>query len=117
MQTIPVHAVIRTQPRPGGYKKRAVPAAERRKLAQRYGAFWGRPLVAARCEWCPRIGGVIFTSPSFPAFVDLEMDHVIPEFLGGPNIAANLVLACPTCNRGKRDKIWGSDDGGPDDAA
>jgi 5-methylcytosine-specific restriction endonuclease McrA len=38
--------------------------------------------------------------PCWPMF-SLELDHVIPEFHGGPSVAENLVLACQRCNRRK----------------
>lgn len=37
--------------------------------------------------------------------VRLEVDHVIPRSQGGRHGLANLVTACFTCNRGKRDKL------------
>lgn len=33
--------------------------------------------------------------------VQLELDHVVPDTLGGSNDASNLVTACVACNRGK----------------
>lgn len=35
----------------------------------------------------------------------VEFDHVIPHALGGPTTAANLRVACRTCNRKKRDTL------------
>ena len=31
----------------------------------------------------------------------LIREHVIPRSMGGPNIAANIVVACPSCNHRK----------------
>lgn len=35
----------------------------------------------------------------------MEIDHIIPEALGGQTILENLWLACPLCNNHKNDKI------------
>ena len=34
--------------------------------------------------------------------VDLTLDHLIPQFKGGPHSADNLVVACRSCNSSKR---------------
>ena len=34
----------------------------------------------------------------------IEVDHINPVSKGGDNSLLNLVTACKTCNRGKRDK-------------
>ena len=44
-----------------------------------------------RCEWC----GLSLVSAEF------ELDHVLSLRQGGANTAANLVVACPDCNRRK----------------
>lgn len=36
--------------------------------------------------------------------VSYEVDHFIPRARGGQDLMTNLVLACPPCNRAKRDK-------------
>lgn len=36
--------------------------------------------------------------------VYLEVDHVEPKSVGGPDTMENLVAACYDCNRGKRDR-------------
>ena len=46
------------------------------------------------CEWC----GFGLLNAEF------ELDHVLSLKRGGPNVAANLVLACPECNRRKGQK-------------
>lgn len=33
--------------------------------------------------------------------VAFEIDHIVPEFLGGKTILDNLILACRECNRSK----------------
>lgn len=47
-----------------------------------------------RCEWCGRnlVGA------------EIEMDHVVSLARGGSNTPANLVVACPDCNRRKAQK-------------
>ena len=44
-----------------------------------------------RCEWCD----VSLVMAEF------ELDHVLSLKQGGANVAANLVLSCPDCNRRK----------------
>lgn len=44
-----------------------------------------------RCEWC----GISLVNAEF------ELDHVLSLRQGGANSAANLVVACPDCNRRK----------------
>lgn len=34
-----------------------------------------------------------------------EIEHIVPLSRGGTNYANNVVLACPTCNRSKHDKL------------
>lgn len=83
------------------YKKRAIPSAERRRVAERYGCTPGRT-VAVTCHYCRASGSIIWMAhyPCWPMFT-LELDHVIPEFHGGLSVAKNLVLACQHCNRRK----------------
>ena len=47
-----------------------------------------------RCEWC----AVSLVNANF------ELDHVLSLKQGGANAAANLVVACPDCNRRKGQK-------------
>lgn len=37
--------------------------------------------------------------------VEYHVDHIVPLSRGGSNDPSNLVLACPTCNISKRDKL------------
>ena len=46
------------------------------------------------CEWC----GLGLLNAEF------ELDHVLSLKRGGSNVAANLVLSCPDCNRRKGQK-------------
>jgi hypothetical protein len=48
-----------------------------------------------RCVYCGRTS----------ATVALEVDHVVPRFLGGRDEATNLVTACFDCNSGKRARL------------
>jgi hypothetical protein len=34
---------------------------------------------------------------------EVEVDHIIPQSVGGPDVLHNLVAACPACNARKRD--------------
>ncbi len=43
-----------------------------------------------RCFYCGDIGA--------------DIDHVIPKSKGGTNDISNLVIACKSCNRSKKDK-------------
>lgn len=81
------------------YRKRAIPMAERRALALRYGPS-GETSVA-RCAYCDATGIVSWHGPSWVTFGELEIDHIVAEFNGGSNTADNLTLACRPCNRRK----------------
>ena len=39
----------------------------------------------------------------------LEIDHIIPESLGGTSVEENLVLACPMCNGHKAARVTAVD--------
>ncbi len=41
--------------------------------------------------------------------VPMEVEHIIPEALGGPTEEANLWLACTLCNKHKEDRVMGAD--------
>lgn len=81
--------------------KRAIPNSVRREVCRRYGAEPGTK-VDVKCHYCDHIGMIDWWAnyPYWPT-LDLEFDHFIPESLGGPTTAANLVLACRRCNRSK----------------
>lgn len=83
--------------RPG----RAIPAETRRAVARRAGVESGRG--PAACEYCGAPGEVQW-SGSHVWFRGLDLDHVIPHSRGGDGRPENVVLACTTCNRGKRDR-------------
>jgi hypothetical protein len=64
-----------------------IPKAVRRKVAR---------AAADRCGYC-------LTSQHIVGPL-LEIDHIIPESLGGTADESNLWLACPTCNGAKADR-------------
>lgn len=37
--------------------------------------------------------------------ITFDVDHIIPESIGGPTELNNLCLTCPTCNRHKSDRM------------
>jgi len=39
----------------------------------------------------------------------LDIEHIMPEALGGPSVRENLWLACPRCNDFKGDRIDAAD--------
>lgn len=85
--------------------KRAIPNATRVAVALRYGAVPGIGGLAA-CHYCGRPGRIAWWkrsngAPSSWVTFTLEMDHVIPEALGGTEDPDNIVLACRRCNRSK----------------
>ncbi len=80
--------------------KKAVPQESRRALARRAGLF-GPGEVEAKCHWCGKAGLVAWMTRAWVTFPGLEIDHVIPEYLGGTGAPGNLVLACRTCNRSR----------------
>jgi hypothetical protein len=54
-----------------------------------------------RCSYCLTAEAITGAS--------LELDHIIPESLGGPTSAENLCLACAVCNSHKAGKIGAAD--------
>ena len=92
--------------RRGHFKKAAIPAAVRRSVALAAGAVPGKT-TPAPCHYCGAEGSVHWmeTGTGRPggwvALRGLEFDHVVSEFMGGPNTADNIVLACRPCNRRK----------------
>lgn len=60
-----------------------------------------RAQAKARCGYCLTSEAVV-GSP-------MEIDHIIPEALGGPTEEDNLWLACSLCNQRKSSRIAGLD--------
>lgn len=91
------------------YKKKAIPLAVRRAVALKYGCDPGGT-ATARCYKCGTPGGIYWDrhysgKPSYWVTFDLELDHIVPEFLGGPATVENIALACRPCNRSKGAKV------------
>lgn len=72
----------------GPYDEAVDWTAETKSRSKRVAALIERD--GAECAYCDR------TPASY------EVDHFIPRAKGGPDIMANLVLACAPCNRKKR---------------
>jgi len=51
-----------------------------------------------RCEYCLNKSDLLG--------MDLEVEHIIPESLGGTSSLENLCASCPICNRHKSSRIW-----------
>lgn len=89
------------------YKKRKIPWATRRAVAIRYGGRHGES-TEARCAYCGKAGTINWTwTPGWVHFSGLELDHVVPEFLGGTAQPENIVLACAHCNRSRGHRVIG----------
>lgn len=98
-------------PRPrdwrGHFKKKAIPTSARRDIAMRHGCKPGDFGHAASCHYCGSVGTITWwPSPrgyagGWVSFSGLELDHVVPEYMGGANDSSNIVLACRPCNRSK----------------
>ena len=54
-----------------------------------------------RCGYCLTSSRIIGTP--------MELDHIIPESLGGPTVRENLWLACSMCNDSKGNRIAAPD--------
>lgn len=80
--------------------KRAIPQESRRALAMRAGLS-GPGEAAAFCHWCGSAGVVAWMTRAWVVFSGLEIDHIVPECMGGGSGSDNLVLACRTCNRSR----------------
>ncbi|MBS1725045.1 MAG: HNH endonuclease [Armatimonadetes bacterium] len=88
------------------FKKCAIPADTRRKVAIKYRCQPGGE-VEASCYHCGAPGRIWWPrtskgKPSFwVAFSGLELDHLEPEHAGGSSTPENVVLSCMPCNRGR----------------
>lgn len=91
------------------YKKVTIPQDVRRTVALRYGCQPGEAIVVP-CHYCRRPGRITWFRlyggrPSAWVHFEHQMDHVIPEYHGGPTTASNIVLACKRCNCSKGARI------------
>lgn len=92
--------------------KRAIPSASRLPAAlAAIGQTEMEPnvLYPARCAYCDFVGAVNWDlrpgqERGWVQFVDLELDHIWPEHLGGTGDPDNIALACRDCNRSKGHK-------------
>lgn len=70
-------------------KKAYISRKLRRQVLERAGEM---------CEYCLSKSDLLGT--------DLEVEHIIPESLGGVSSLDNLCASCSTCNRHKASKVW-----------
>jgi hypothetical protein len=90
-------------------RKFAIPAESRRQVALKYGCVPGEEKDAS-CYFCGKPGTIWWSRlnsgkpSSYVCFAGLELDHFISESEGGTGRAANLILSCSSCNRGRRDR-------------
>jgi 5-methylcytosine-specific restriction endonuclease McrA len=98
-------ALVANDSRSKPYRKRAIPNHVRRAVARRYGAEPGTTILVP-CHYCGVLAKIDWMAeyPNWPVFYH-ELDHVMPEFHGGPSTADNIVLACQRCNRCKGSKV------------
>jgi hypothetical protein len=54
-----------------------------------------------RCSYCLTLESV--------TGAPMEVDHIVPQSIGGPTEMENLCLACPRCNSYKADRIGALD--------
>lgn len=100
--------MTRVSPRTG-YQKRGVPERVRRGVAAKYGCPPGGTIIV-RCAYCPKLGRITWFprkdgGGSCRVHFEHELDHVIPEVVGGSSEVDNIVLACMPCNRRKGHKV------------
>lgn len=91
-----------------GYRKRAIPSEERLAVAKKYGCKPGGEAEAS-CYYCGMPGMVKWwPGPNgkptrWVTLSDLEFDYFYSEHAGGETSSKNMVLACRSCNRAKRE--------------
>jgi 5-methylcytosine-specific restriction endonuclease McrA len=89
------------------YRKAKIPTSVRLEVAIRYGARPGDSCYVP-CHHCGVLGRVdwpIKRATAHWVVFEHELDHLIPESLGGETIADNLVLSCSPCNRQKGNRV------------
>lgn len=59
------------------------------------------------CAWCG-VMGFPRGHQAAPRDTDLDIDHIVPRFLGGTGAQSNLQVLCQTCHRRKSrsDLLW-----------
>jgi 5-methylcytosine-specific restriction endonuclease McrA len=85
--------------------KATIPQAVRRAVALAAGVQPGETRDVP-CRYCGVLGRVTWFRlasgrPSAWVHFEHELEHVVPEALGGATTAENVVLACRPCNRSK----------------
>jgi 5-methylcytosine-specific restriction endonuclease McrA len=94
----------------GHFRKKAIPGWVKKAVVQREGAIPGAT-TTAHCHYCGCAGEIwwplTYTGKvgAHVGLINLEFDHVFPEFHGGATSPDNMVIACRPCNRAKRDKV------------
>jgi len=94
------------------YKKRRIPDRTRRAVALRHGATPGCGAHPVKCVYCNRPGSLHWPChysgepQAWVHFSEIELDHFVPEWLGGSSEPENIVLACRRCNRSKGSKSY-----------
>ena len=76
-------------------KKKAIPLSVRRSVIERDKGY---------CRYCGKKGFLHRWKNSKWISIEHELDHVLPESLGGSANEKNLVIACRHCNRTKGNK-------------
>lgn len=82
----------------------------KRAVVERVGAVPGSTTKAV-CAYCGATGSIWWPLTyrnrvgAHMVLRGLEFDHVFPESKGGLTNAENIVLACRSCNRSKKDKV------------
>lgn len=90
------------------YRKKSIPTEERVAVARKYGCQPGGS-VDASCHYCGMPGKVHWWMGQnnklsrWITLSELEFDYFVSEHSGGPAESGNIVLACRSCNRGKRE--------------
>lgn len=85
-------------------RKKAIPNAERRALARRYGCEFG-DVITVPCHYCQKPGRIAWRLARYWPWFEHQIDHVIPEARGGLTAADNFVLACQPCNASKGARV------------
>ena len=86
-------------PQKHGAINRVCSARRRARLLEAPGAYTAEDVLAqlgvqrGRCYWCTQ------------KLSKYHVDHVIPLCHGGSNGRENIVVACPSCNLSKRDRM------------
>ncbi len=91
-------------------RKLAIPFSVRQAVAKKYGCPPGED-IDVTCYYCGEPGSVRWWKksngqPSSWVTTTLSFDHLVAEFNGGNTDSDNMVLACHSCNKSKRDRDY-----------